>query len=120
MKQFKTVDDYMAAIEPAAARASLTRLREIIREEAPEAEESISYGMPAYKLNGPVVYFGVFKNHCSLFGTSTTSEDFADELSGYKTSKGTIQFPHDVLLPEPLIRKIVRRRIEINLAKKKR
>lgn len=120
MKHYESVDAYMEAIEPAAARATLTRLREIIREEAPKADECISYGMPAYKLNGPLLYFGVFKNHCSLFGTSTTSEDFADELSGFKTSKGTIQFPHDALLPEPLIRKIVRRRIELNLAKKKR
>lgn len=120
MKQFKTVDAYMAAIEPDVARVTLSRLREIIREEAPDAEECISYGMPGYKLNGPLVYFGVFKKHCSLFGTSTTSDDFAEELSGYNTSKGTIQFPHDALLPEPLIRKIVRRRLEINLAKKKR
>lgn len=111
MKQYESVDEYLAHIESDAARNTLIRLREIIRSEIPEAVECISYGMPCYKLRGPLIYFGAFKRHCSLFGTSTTSKDFAEQLAGYKTSKGTIQFPHDTLMPENLIRAIIRRRV---------
>lgn len=115
-KRSPEVDAYLAAVEPKEARASLKKLRTIIRDEAPEAEECISYGMPGYKLNGYLVGFAVFKNHCSLF-PGTTVKEFQSKLKAYKTSKGTIQFPHGELLPEPLIRQIVRARVRTNMEK---
>ncbi|MCW5940845.1 MAG: DUF1801 domain-containing protein [Fimbriimonadaceae bacterium] len=108
-----TVDEYLAEVPSEDARRTLERLRAIVRDEAPDAEETMSYGMPAYTQNGPVVYFAAFKNHCSLF-PGTTTEEFADALAGYKTSKGTIQFTPDRPLPEDLVRTIVRRRLEVN------
>ena len=94
------------------------RMRAIIREEAPEAQELISYGMPGYKLNGPLVYIAAFKKHVSLFPAGKVA-DFEDQLGGYKTSKGTIQFPLGQPLPEELIRSLVRGRVAQNLAKQK-
>jgi uncharacterized protein YdhG (YjbR/CyaY superfamily) len=113
----QSVDDYLASVSPPEFRRALERLREVIRDEAPEAKESISYGMPAYNLHGPLVYFGAFKNHCSLFGAHTVGR-FAPELVGHKTSKGTIQFTPDNPLPEDLVRRLVRARIEENRDKK--
>jgi uncharacterized protein YdhG (YjbR/CyaY superfamily) len=110
------VDAYFSALTNEDAKATLTRLRAIIFEEAPEAEECISYGMPGYKLNGYLLGYAAFKNHCSLFPTGTV-ENFAHLLSGYKTSKGTIQFPSNDLLPEDVVRTIVRTRIAEYLAK---
>ena len=110
MQHPPTVDDYLARVLSDDARVSLARLREIIHEEIPQAQEVISYGMPAFKLKGPVVWFGAFKNHCSFFAGYTVGE-FADELKGYKTSKGTIQFSPGKPLPESLVRAIVRARL---------
>lgn len=118
MKKFDTVDQYMAE-SSAATRPLLEEMRAIIKKEAPEAEERISYGMPGYFYNGALVYFGGFKNHVSLFGTSSLSADrFKDDLQDYKTSKGTIQFPLDAPLPTDLVRKLVKFRVKENLAKK--
>lgn len=112
MKQVNSVDEY---IDQAAgiAQEKLKEFRAIIRELAPAAEESISYGMPAYKLNGPLVYFGAFKHHVSIFATASrrVAEKFANELEPYKKSKGTIQFPLDEPLPTELVRKIVEERV---------
>lgn len=113
------VDEYLANLTNAAARKTLSRLREIIRDEVPEATECISYGMPGYKLNGYLVGFAAFKNHCSLFPGGTVG-DFLHLLEGYKTSKGTIQFPSDQLLPGETIRTILRARVAQNAASKKR
>ena len=113
----KTVDEYLAQVDWAEGRAALERLRVIVLEEAPDAEECISYGMPGYKLNGYLLGFAAFKNHCSIF-PGGTAQDFADELTGFKTSKGTIQFSPDSPIPEPLVRRIIRARVEANLAKK--
>ena len=108
-----TVDEYMAAIPSDAARATLMRLREIIREEAPEAEESIKYGIPTYKLNGFVASIAAFKNHCSFFPGHTVKE-FEEQLKGYKIAKGTVQFAPNKPLPEPLVRAMLRARIVEN------
>lgn len=113
-----TVDEYLAQVAPVAARESLSSLRAIIREEVPEAEEVISYGVPTYKLRGMICSFGAFKNHCSFFPGGVV-EEFAEELKEYKTSKGTIQFAHDRPLPENLVRTILRSRVAANLSKKK-
>ena len=112
------VDAYIDGIENDEARGNLVRMRAIIREEAPEAQELISYGMPGYKLNGPLVYIAAFKKHVSLFPAGKVA-DFEDQLGGYKTSKGTIQFPLGQPLPEELIRSLVRGRVAQNLAKQK-
>lgn len=113
----KTVDEYLAQVDWAEGRAALERLRVIVLEEAPDAEECISYGMPGYKQKGYLLGFAAFKNHCSFF-PGGTAQDFADELTGFKTSKGTIQFSPETPIPEPLVRRIIRARVEANLAKK--
>ena len=109
-----TVDDYLAAV-PEPARAALLVLRAIIRDAAPGATEQISYGMPAFKQGRPLVAYAAFKHHCSLFGMSAALFDaMGDELAGWRTSKGTIQFTPDRPLPEALVRKIVRARLAEN------
>jgi uncharacterized protein YdhG (YjbR/CyaY superfamily) len=115
MKSYESVEQYLESIENIDAKASLTWIRSIIRSELPDAEETISYGMPMFKLHGMVVGFAAFKKHCSLFPGHTVA-DFADELKDYKTSKGTIQFPNNKPLPEALVRAIVRARANENVA----
>jgi len=117
MHSHASIDDYLAQVESDEHRTALERLRSIIREEAPDAQEGISYGMPVFKQNGALVYFASFKKHCSFFATSTTG-NFSDELKGFKTSKGTIQFTAENQIPEDLVRRIVRARLAENLAAK--
>lgn len=112
-----SVDEYLAKVTSEEVVETLGKLRAIIRDEAPEAEEVISYGIPMYKCNGMVIGFAAFKNHCSLFPGHTV-RDFSEELKGYKTSKGTIQFPHGKPPPESLVRALVRARLAENLARK--
>lgn len=86
----------------------------------PDAEESISYGMPAYKLNGKaLVYFAAFKNHIGFYATPSGHSEFTMELSKYKQGKGSVQFPLDKPLPSGLITKIVKFRVKENLQKQK-
>ncbi len=120
MKKLETVDEYIADAAD-NVQAKLRELRTIITALAPEAEEKISYGIPAYHLNGPLVYFGGFKHHVSLFATASklVKEKFHEELAPYIRSKGTIQFPLDESLPRALIEDIVKTRIEENQPKKK-
>ena len=93
-------------------RCRLEQIREIIRREAPEAVESISYGMPAYKLYGkPLVYFAGYAGHVGFYATPNGHQAFADELSHYKQGKGSVQFPHDRPLPEDLVIRMVRFRV---------
>lgn len=112
-----TVDAYIAQF-PQEVRQSLNHLRAVIQETAPQASEKISYQMPTFYLNGNLVYFGAFKNHIGFFPTGSGIEAFKDEIAGYKTSKGTIQFPLDQPIPDDLVRRIVRYRVEENLKKK--
>jgi uncharacterized protein YdhG (YjbR/CyaY superfamily) len=112
-KQELDVDQYLIEVPSDAARATLSSIRAIIREELPNAEEVIRYGMPTYKQDGFVVSFAAYKNHCSLF-PGHTIRSFAEDLKGYKLSKGTIQFPHDKPPPESLIREMVRARADEN------
>lgn len=110
----KSIDEYLA-LQNEKVRFALEELRQIIRDTAPEAEEVISYGMPAYKYKGMLVYFAAYKKHCSLFGgNSTLTEQMKEELKGYKTSKGTIQFTLENPLPKELVEKIVRARMKQN------
>jgi uncharacterized protein YdhG (YjbR/CyaY superfamily) len=105
------IDAYLDAL-PEKQKSALTHLRKIIRETAPTAEEVISYGMPAYKYHGMLVYFASFKNHCSFFAVN--NDAFEKELQDYKTSKGTIQFSPEKPLPDDLVKRIVQFRMKAN------
>ena len=109
------VDAYIAAY-PEEVQALLEQMRKIIKKAAPKAEEVISYGMPGYKLNGMLVWFGAHAKHIGLYPRGSGIEQFAGELEGYKTSKGAIQFPIDKPLPVALITKIVKYRVKENLS----
>lgn len=119
MKAVKTVEEYLSLF-PEHQQKELEKIRKSIKDAAPKAEELISYGMPGYKLNGVLVYFGGFKNHCSFFPAGNSAiQKFSNELKGYKTSKGTIQFPLNEPIPISLIKKIVRERVRENEIKQK-
>lgn len=116
-KKFNSVEEYLAA-QTGHKKRILKELRGIIRTSAPDAEEVISYNMPAYKQEGMLVYFMAHTNHIGFYpGRSVVNEVFKDELKGYKTSKGTIQLPLDKTLPKRLIQKIVRFRLKENIEK---
>ena len=108
---FKTVDEYIASF-PQKVQVVLQQVREAIHEAAPLAQEIISYGMPAFKQNRILVWFAAFKNHIGFFPKVSAVNSFKARLSGYKTSKGTIQFPLDRPMPIPLIKEIVRFRLK--------
>ena|SRR5258706_2113306 len=111
----KTVDEYLANI-PQPAQSTLRHVRAVIRSVVPaETTEVISYGMPMFKYRGMLVGYAAFKNHCSLFPTGSGVLDrFEKELRGYRTSKGTIQFPSDKPLADALVKKIVKARVKEN------
>ena len=101
---------------PDDQRAALLTLRETIKAVVPEAEEVISYGLPTFKLHGPLVALGSAKNHCALYHMSSNLlEMMAGDLAGYDTSKGTIRFSPEKPLPDALVAKIVKARIQENL-----
>jgi uncharacterized protein YdhG (YjbR/CyaY superfamily) len=113
-------DAYLAGL-PDEQRAALQALRETIRAAAPDAEECISYGVPAFRLEGPLVGFGAAARHCSLFLMSgSTVEAHREWLAGYDTSKGTIRFRPDQPLPDALVHTLVHARIAENRAKVRR
>jgi uncharacterized protein YdhG (YjbR/CyaY superfamily) len=109
----KNVDEYVAA-QPKAIQATLNKLRSTIRSAAPEAEEVISYQMPAYKHHGMLVYFAVWPGHIGFYPTPGGIEAFKKELTAYELSKGTIKFPLDKTIPYSLISKIVTYRVKEN------
>ena len=111
---FQTIDQYIATFPP-NIQTILQQIRQAIHEAAPEAEETISYQMPAFKQNGVLVYFAAFKDHIGFFPTGSGVEAFKDKTSSYKTGKGTIQFPLDKPVPLDLIKEIVRFRVKENL-----
>jgi uncharacterized protein YdhG (YjbR/CyaY superfamily) len=112
----KSADEYLAAL-PEDKRAALEALRRTIREAAPEAEECVSYSLPAFRQGGPLVAYGATARHCALYLMSgQTVEAHRDDLAGYDTSKGTIRFAPERPLPDALVRKLVRARIAENAA----
>ncbi len=113
-----TADEYIGQFGD-DVQAVLRRLRSLVRELAPEAEERFAYRMPGYYLKGPLVYFAAFKNHIGLYPTSADLTPFEAELTPYKRSKGTIQFPLSKPIPYELIARIVQYRLAENLAKGK-
>jgi uncharacterized protein YdhG (YjbR/CyaY superfamily) len=117
--QFQTIDDYINTF-PANVQRILQDLRQIIRESAPEAEETISYQMPTFKLNGNLVHFAAYKNHIGFYPAPSGIEAFKEELAPYPLSKGAIRFPLGEPIPLDLVRKIVKFRVQEQLAKRAR
>jgi len=117
-RKFKTINEYIASF-PKNVQTILEEVRQEIREVAPEAQEVISYQMAAFKQNGILVWFAAFKNHIGFFPKTSAIEVFKEKLSGYQTSKGTIQFPINEPIPLDLIKEIVKFRIKENLEKSK-
>jgi uncharacterized protein YdhG (YjbR/CyaY superfamily) len=112
----RNVDDYLAGLSP-EERAVLERVRRAIKEAAPGAEERISYRIPLYRQHGDFVGFAAFKDHLSLFVTdSSVTDRFAEELEGFAVKNTTIHFSVENPLPEELIRRMVRFRVEQNEA----
>src|SRR5260370_41843401 len=117
----KSIDVYLAALS-ADKRAALEKLRKIIRAAAPKAEDCISYGIPAFRLDGRMlVGLGATANHCAFYPmSSSTILAHKDELRDYDTSKGTIRFQADKPLPVALVRKLVKARIAENVARRRK
>ena len=114
------VDEYLAGV-PEPARSTLNKVRAAIRTAVPPGTtETISYGMPAFKHNGVLVWYAAFSNHCSLFPTGAVLEAFKKELKGFSTSKGTIQFSTEKPLPAALVKKMVKARVAQSESKKRR
>jgi uncharacterized protein YdhG (YjbR/CyaY superfamily) len=117
--QFKTIDEYIKSF-PADVRGNLEKIRQTVRDAAPQAVEAISYQMPAFKLNGILLYFAAHRNHIGFYPMASGIEAFKNELKPYKWSKGTVQFPIDKPIPFNLIKKIVAFRVKEQMNKKKR
>jgi uncharacterized protein YdhG (YjbR/CyaY superfamily) len=115
--QITTMDDYIAQF-PKNVRDILEELRKVIHETAPGAEEAMRYGIPTFRFRGNLVHFAAFKNHIGFYPTPSAIHAFTQELSRYKLSKGTVQFPIDEPLPFALVREIVRYRLKENSGKK--
>ena len=110
-KPQKTVEGYLASV-PEPALSTLKKVRAVVRSVVPkEAEEVISYGMPAFRHKKIIVWYAAFAEHCSLFPTAAVIAKFKDELKAYTISKGTIQFPTNKPLPAALLKRIVKARL---------
>ncbi|HLO73690.1 MAG TPA: DUF1801 domain-containing protein [Flavobacterium sp.] len=112
-----SIDEYINNF-PENVQNILTKIRTIIQEIAPEATEKISYGIPTFYFNGNLVHFAAYKNHVGFYPGASGIEKFQKEISTYKNSKGTVQFPLNEDLPIDLIKKIVAFRINENKIKK--
>ena len=111
---FKDIDEYISTQTP-EIQTLLEQMRQTIKKAAPEADEVISYGMPAFKYHGMLVYFASYKNHIGFYATPTGHSEFEKELSIYKQGKGSVQFPLTQPLPLDLISRIVQFRVKENL-----
>jgi uncharacterized protein YdhG (YjbR/CyaY superfamily) len=116
----EAVDEYLARLTP-KFRSALQRLRKIVKAAAPDAEEVISYQMPALRQNGMLVYYTAFKDHCSFFvGSPQVRRDFSAELKPFEAGKGTLHFRPEQPLPAHLITRIVKARVAENTARRAR
>ena len=107
---FKTIDEYIVTF-PEEIQQKLEKMRQIIKELAPQAQEAMSYQIPTFKLGGNLVHFAGYKNHIGFYPGPAAVSAFEAELKAYKTTKGTIQFPLDQPVPYDLITKIVKYRV---------
>lgn len=114
----KDIDEYIAGFSP-DIQEILEEIRMTIRKAAPDAEETIKYRMPTFTLKGNLVHFAAFKKHIGFYPAPTGIEEFQNELSVYEGGKGSVQFPLDRPIPFDLISKIVKFRVEENLARAK-
>jgi uncharacterized protein YdhG (YjbR/CyaY superfamily) len=114
-KASKDVDEYIARA-PKEVQDKLQEIRVAIREAAPAAVESISYGMPYYDYKGRLAWFGLAKAHIGLYVRPPVVEEHKDELADYETTKSTVRFPLDKRIPVPLIKKLVKARMKKNEA----
>jgi uncharacterized protein YdhG (YjbR/CyaY superfamily) len=112
----ENIDEYISGFSP-KVRAILEQIRLTIRRNAPEAEEVISYRMPAFRLNGILIYFAAFKNHIGVYPPVSGNPNLQEALSQYAGPKGNLKFPLDQTIPYDLIERIVRLRVKQNLAK---
>jgi uncharacterized protein YdhG (YjbR/CyaY superfamily) len=110
----KTIDEYISAFPPDIQK-KLNKMRLTIQKAAPDATEKISYRMPSFTFNGMLVYFAAFKNHIGFYPFTSAIEEFKSELSGFKCSKGTVQFPNDKPIPLQLIARMVKFRVRENI-----
>ena len=108
------IDEYISGF-PSEVQEILKTIRKLIRDIAPDAEEKISYQMPAFALHGNLVYFAAFKNHIGFYPTSSGIAAFEDELSDYKHAKGSLQFPLNKPIPYELIKRITEFRVAENM-----
>ncbi|WP_264538427.1 iron chaperone [Flavobacterium sp. N1736] len=118
-KKPENINEYIGGF-PNEVQEILEKIRATIQKAAPDAKEKISYSMPAFDQNGIVVYFAAFKNHIGLYALPSGHEEFKNELSKYKSGKGSVQFPLDKPMPYDLITKIVKFRVKENLEKAKK
>lgn len=114
----ENIDEYIA-LQPEAVRPVLEQLRQTIRKAAPEAEEIISYQMPAYKQCGLLVFFAAYRNHYGFYPTPSVVKAFKEKLKPYKQGKASIQFSWDKPVPVKLITEMVQFRVKENTDKKK-
>jgi uncharacterized protein YdhG (YjbR/CyaY superfamily) len=112
----QNIDEYIADF-PSDIQEILQKIRETIRNTAPEAEETISYKMPTFTLKGDLVYFAAYKKHIGFYPAPSGVEEFKEDLSAYGAGKGTLQFPYDKPIPYDLITRIVKFRVKENLKK---
>ncbi|MGD8404221.1 MAG: DUF1801 domain-containing protein [Anaerolineales bacterium] len=117
--KYNNIDEYIANF-PKEVQETLHELRATIRESAPEAEETINYQMPTFKLKGNLVHFAAYKNHIGFYPTPSGIANFKEELSAYESAKGSVKFPIDQPMPLDTIAKIVKFRVQENSEKANR
>lgn len=111
----KTIDDYISGFTP-EVQEILGKIRQTIRNASPEAQETISYGIPTFTLRDTyLIYFAAYKRHIAIYPIPGGDDKFNEEVSAYRSGKGTLQFPVDKPIPYNLIRKIVRFSLADNL-----
>ncbi|MEQ8583226.1 MAG: DUF1801 domain-containing protein [Marinoscillum sp.] len=113
------IEEYIAGF-PIEVQGILKAIRKTIQQAAPEATESISYGIPTFSQHGALVHFGGYKQHIGFYPAPRAIEVFKEELAGYEGGKGTVKFPIDRPIPMDLIRRIVQYRLKENLARLKK
>ena len=113
---YQSVDRYIGT-QPEEVQQVLEQIRQAIHEAAPQAEEVISYQMPTFRQNGILVHFGAHKHHIGFYPMPSAIKEFEEELSGYESARGSVQFPLDQPIPLDLIKEMVKYKVKENLEK---